>query len=96
MLNWYKTSKIEPQDELNIKTSQKTIPKGEGCYEQSIKLIEEHPHWSLFKGPPEPKELFWKQDTAHFWAVDEDGKVHDPTSDRYPGYDYSKGKKVKP
>lgn len=47
------------------------------------------------KGKPEPKHLFWKEDTAHFWLVDEDGKVHDPTAYRYPGYDYSKGHEVK-
>jgi DNA-directed RNA polymerase specialized sigma subunit len=71
------------------------IKPGESCLEKARVLLEEHPSWKLYKGPPEPRELFWPEDTAHFWTVDEKGLVHDPTAYRYPGYDYSKGQMVK-
>ena len=71
------------------------IGEGEGCFEKAMELLNEHPTWHLHKGPPEPKSLFWEDDTAHFWLVDDEGNVHDPTSHRYPGYDYSNGKIIK-
>lgn len=70
------------------------VPEDRKCIDLAIRLIQENPGWKLVKGPPEPKNLFWPQDTAHFWTVDEHGNVHDPTADRYPGYDYSKGSVV--
>ena len=69
----------------------KEVLPGEECYEKAIGLLKEHPSWKLYKGPPTPQELFWPEDTAHFWAVDEKGAVHDPTAYRYPGYDYTQG-----
>lgn len=71
------------------------IPEGGTCLEQAIRLVLRHPGWTLHKGPAEPKHLFWKDDTAHFWAIDEKGNVHDPTAYRYPDYDYSKGNPCK-
>ena len=83
---------VEKGKQASVKqASPQPIVPGMSCYAAARRLISANPTWSLHRGPPEPKELFWPEDTAHFWAVDDKGKVHDPTAMRYPGYDYTNG-----
>jgi len=71
------------------------VEDGGPCLDRALGVIATHPSWRLMMGRPEPPHLFWSEDTAHFWAEDEHGVVHDPTAHRYPGYDYSNGRPVK-
>lgn len=71
------------------------LPVGDDrCYDRAVELVRKNPGWKLFRGPAEPREIFWPEDTAHFWAVDDEGVVRDPTGYRYPGYDYAMGVEV--
>lgn len=58
------------------------------CKELAEELVEKNPELTLVRG-----HYFcpiWNTDEKHWWTVDKDGNVHDPTAEQFP----SKGKGI--
>lgn len=80
----------EPDDKsplwFDVKEKQtEKAAEDQKCLRRVLRLAGKNPDLKVMMGPPGKK-----QDTRHFWAVDSEGKVHDPTYNDYKGY--SRGK----
>lgn len=52
------------------------------CREMSEALAKENPNFRLVRGLY--YEPLWNREEPHWWCVDEEGQIHDPTRKQYP------------
>ena len=70
---------------IPVAVENRKTASGQRCLSNVLRIVEKDPSLTVMAGPPDRG-----QDTRHFWAVDQEGKVHDPTFNDYSRYNEGK------